>query len=212
MMNLNDIKGIIEINGESYDPKTILKALIEQGLKIHPLNGSLLVGRTFVDASPNLQYGSSSCPISEHCKIYDKLYQQQTSKAFSSENNLKQTTQPSIYDGDSNQSSSNRFYTDPIKIDLDDLDITNLFSDPLTDSLSSDDLEEDVFLDPDFNRELDSDPTEMVGLSPLTRYGGDMSRIPETNIPAEYRSRCPYCNSVVNIRWKYCGSCGTSLE
>ncbi|MCK5409345.1 MAG: hypothetical protein KAJ30_03695, partial [Candidatus Heimdallarchaeota archaeon] len=73
MMNLSDIKGVIEINGESYDPKDILKALMAQGLKIRPLNGSLLVGRTFIDPSPNIQTSNISCPISNHCKIFDRV-------------------------------------------------------------------------------------------------------------------------------------------
>ncbi len=207
MMNLNDIKGVIEINGEFYDPKSVLKALLEQGLKIHPLNGSLLVGRTFIDASPNLQYGSTTCPISDHCKIYDKLYSQNLGVTNNSEYNLNQRTPPLASDS---LQSSDRFYTDPIRIDIDDIDITNLFSDSASGNLPVDDIEEDYILNSSFRRDLDSDPTEMVGLSPVTHYGR-ASHIQETNIPAEYRGRCPYCNSIVNIRWKFCGSCGTSM-
>ncbi|MCE7742446.1 MAG: zinc ribbon domain-containing protein [Candidatus Heimdallarchaeota archaeon] len=211
MMNLSDIKGIIEINGESYDPKSVLKALLDQGLKIHPLNGSLLIGRTFIDAAPNLQYGSTTCPISDHCKIYDKLYPQKLDETNPSEYSSNQSSPSVNATSDSSQTSSDRFYTDPIRIDIDDIDITNLFSDSTIGAQSVDDIEEDIFLNPDFGRELDSDPTEMVGLSPVTRYGRT-SHIQESTVPSEYRGRCPFCNSIVNIKWKYCGSCGTSMS
>ena len=72
-MNLSDIKGIIEINGESFDPRDILQAILNQGLKVHSVKGSLLIGRTFIDPSPNLTPDLSPCPIVDHCKIYDKV-------------------------------------------------------------------------------------------------------------------------------------------
>ena len=54
-MNLNDIKGIVEIDGLKFDPKDIIRALVEQGLKVHSLNGTLLIGRSFIDQSPDLK-------------------------------------------------------------------------------------------------------------------------------------------------------------
>ena len=71
-MNLNEIKGIIEIGGLKFDPKDIIKELVEQGLKVHSLNGTLLIGRSFIDQSPNLKVGEESCSMSPYCKIYDK--------------------------------------------------------------------------------------------------------------------------------------------
>lgn len=210
MMNLNDVKGAIEINGETYDPKSIIKALLEQGLKIHPLNGSLLIGRTFIDSSPNLKYGSKVCPISEHCKIYDKLYSQKASDINFSETNKNQNTFSDDSSSESLRTPSDRFYTDPVQIDIEDFDITNLFLDSNTIKKPSDEIEEIDILDSDFRRDLDFEPTEMIGLSPVTRYG-KTSNIKESMIPSEYRGRCPYCNSIVNIRWKYCGNCGTSM-
>jgi len=208
MMNLNDIKGIIEINGESYDPKTILKALVEQGLKIHPLNGSLLVGRTFIDSSPNLKYGSKNCPIAEQCKYYDKFVNQNALQDNNSEFNSSQTSYSSTVSNQI-QTSSDHFYTDPIRIDLDDIDITDLFSDN-PEITSIDDGYDDGYI-PDSKYRSESDPAEMVGLSPLTRYG-KTSNIKESEIPTEYRSRCPECQSIVNVRWRFCGSCGTPLD
>ena len=198
-MNLNDIKGVIEINGESYDPKMVLKALIDQGLKIHPLNGTLLVGRTFIDATPNLQQGSIACPFIEQCKIFDRLLPQNSSANTSSEYNSVENYSPSNYSSDSPDSSIDRFYTDPIQIDIDDIDITSLFSDTPNEPSKHE----------DYNN-LDTDPTEMVGLSPVTRYG-KVSKIQESSIPEEYRGRCPNCKSVVNIMWMFCGNCGASI-
>jgi hypothetical protein len=209
-MNLNDIKGIIEINGESYDPKSVLKALIDQGLKIHPLNGSLLIGRTFVDATPNLKQETPTCPISEHCKIYDRLYHQNNAESSSSDYNLTQSP-PSLI-SDAPESSSDRFYTDPVRIDLDDIDITDLFSDSSDRTSSIDRYEQNVNIEADFRHDLDSEPEDMIGLSPVTRYGRRISTIQESTIPTEHRGRCPYCNSVVSIKWRFCGSCGTPMD
>ncbi len=211
MMNLSDVKGVIEINGTSYDPKNVIKALLEQGLKIHPLNGSLLIGRTFVDPTPNLQYSTTSCPISDHCKIFDKLYLQKPGEVNSSSDDQNQTSPSVDFYSNPFKTPSDRFYTDPIQIDIDDLDITNLFSDSTKRTPSIDEHESTSPLDSDFRRDLDSDPSEMMGLSPVTRYGLT-SNIKESIVPAEYRGRCTYCNSTVNIRWKYCGSCGTSIN
>ncbi|MHA1198537.1 MAG: hypothetical protein ACTSQF_04200 [Candidatus Heimdallarchaeaceae archaeon] len=152
----------------------------------------MLIGRTFIDAAPNLEYGSTTCPISDHCKIYDKLYPQNLGVTKPSEYGTNQSSPSDNISSDSYQTSSDRFYTDPIRIDIDDLDITNLFSDSTIGAQSIDDIDEDSMLDSDFGRESDSDPTEMVGLSPVTRYGGT-SHIQELNVPAEYRGRCPYC-------------------
>ena len=72
-MNLNDVKGIVEIDGLKFDPKDIIRALIEQGLKVHSLNGTLLIGRSFIDQSPDIKIGKNSCSMSPYCKIFDKI-------------------------------------------------------------------------------------------------------------------------------------------
>jgi hypothetical protein len=211
-MNLNDIKGIIEINGESYDPKAVLKALLDQGLKIHPLNGSLLIGRTFVDSAPKLQYGSKTCPISDQCKTYDRLNFKNLEATQTADFDFDQNPYPSNpSQNQTDKSSVDRFYTDPIRLDLDDIDITDLFSETPEIASSSEEFEGDFNLDSNYRRDLDSDPAEMMGLSPVTRYGR-ASNIQESTIPPEHRSRCPECQSIVNIKWRFCGSCGTNLD
>lgn len=212
MMNLNDIKGVIEINGESYDPKTILKALLDQGLKIHPLNGSLLIGRTFIDSTPNLQYGATACPFSDQCKTYDKFNFQNLTLSKNTNVGLERSSYPpNLIQNQTPQSTSDRYYTDPIRLDLDDIDITDLFSEKSEINSSEDSFDEDFHPNSNYGRDIDSDHSEMMGLSPVTRYGR-ISNIQESTIPLENRSRCPECNSIVNIKWRFCGSCGTPID
>ena len=201
-MNLNDIKGVIEIKGESYDPKEVLKALLAQGLKIHPLNGSLLVGRTFIDPSPNIQTKASTCPISDHCKIYDRL---------GDELKNDEDEEFSSYDLD-RDSSSNRTYVDPLDIDMENYNVKDLFSEQSyrTSSAQIDSIDNETLLEDDFDNDFSQEPTEMIGMSPVTRYGVS-SNIDLSDIPAKYRGKCPNCKSIINVRWKYCGRCGSVM-
>ena len=209
MMNLSDIKGIIEINGESYDPKEVLKALLEQGLKIHPLNGSLLIGRTFIDPSPNLEFKSISCPISDHCKIFDQLNMSKEELVDSSLSYSIDLESHSVL----NQSAPNKFYSDPVQMNINDMDIQSLFAESSIrdtqakyDNHQRSSLRETSLLD-----DLEPEPTEMMGVSHLTRYGNS-NQINASHIPQEYKSKCPYCKSVVNMNWKFCGTCGTHIQ
>jgi len=210
MMNLSEIKGIIEINGELYDPKSLLQALIDQGLKIHTLNGSLLIGRTFIDPSPGLSYKTGSCPIESHCKIFDKL----KFNASPEENELGNqdslnSSFPILDLFSSSKVSNDRSYVDKIHVDNSAVDIQDLFSDPSFDNLDV------LFEDDEYNvRKEKSDrkkPTEMIGISSLTRYGHS-SRINYEKIPTKMRGICNYCSSIVNINWKYCACCGSLMD
>ena len=211
-MNLGDIKGIIEINGESYDPKEVLRALLEQGLKIHPLNGSLLIGRTFIDPAPNLEFRSKSCPISTHCKIFEKL---NLSKEETTDSSL--TSYDPDFDSQSpsspSQSPPNRSYTDPVQMDIDNMDIQSFFSESSIEEtvLPYDEPQNSSVLRPNIIDNLEPEPDEMMGVSPVTKYGESMN-IDVSHIPLEYKGRCPYCKSVVNMKWKFCGTCGTHMQ
>ena len=212
MMNLSDIKGIIEINGESYDPKEVLRALLEQGLKIHPLNGSLLIGRTFIDPAPNLEFRSKSCPISTHCKIFEKL---NLSKEETTDSSL--TSYDPDFDSQSpsspSQSPPNRHYTDPVQMDIDNMDIQSFFSESSIEEtvLPYDEPQNSSVLRTNIIDNLEPEPAEMMGVSPVTKYGESMN-IDVSHIPLEYKGRCPYCKSVVNMKWKFCGTCGTHMQ
>jgi hypothetical protein len=210
MMNLNDIKGIIEINGESYDPRSLLQALIDQGLKIHALNGSLLIGRTFVDPSPGLNYKTDSCPIESHCKIFDKVKHNTLPKQNELNNQAElDSTFPSLDLFSSSKITNDRAYVDKIHVDNNAVDIQDLFSDSSFDNLDS------LFEEDDYNMEKDKanrkNTTEMIGISSLTRYGNP-SRINYEKIPAKMRGKCHYCSSIVNISWKYCACCGSLMD
>ena len=210
MMNLSDIKGIIEINGESYDPKEVIKALVEQGLKIHPLNGSLLIGRTFIDPSPDLDLKSSSCPISDHCKIFEQL---NTSKAELLDSSLSSYNIDLDPHSIPNQSTQNRFYSDPVQMNVNDMDIQSFFAESsLGDTRSRyNNNQQSSTRNSSLLDDLEPEPTEMMGVSHLTKYGRS-NHIDTSNIPQKYRRKCPYCNSVVNINWKFCGTCGTHIQ
>ena len=215
-MNLNDIKGIIEIDGMKFNPKDIIRALIDQGLKIHSVNGTLLIGRSFIEQSPGLEIESNSCPIFSHCKIYDKLRNN-----ASSSNNLSEATSDinmafeSLNNFPSNfQPSSNKAYVDRVQINNDDMDIMDLFTQsPSQPSsyrpLSFNEHNPNNDLDIDEFGDYSSDSMEMMGVSPLTKYGP--SKIDVSSIPAKHRGKCPYCGTTININWKFCGSCGNIM-
>lgn len=215
MMNLSDIKGIIEINGESYDPKEVLRALLEQGLKIHPLNGSLLIGRTFIDPSPNLEFRSQSCPISTHCKIFEKLNlsKKEITNSLLTSYDINLDSQSPNLTSSPSQSPPNRFYTDPVQMDINNMDIQSLFSESSIGEtvLPYDEHQNSSFLRTSLIDNLEPEPAEMMGVSPVTKYGESMN-IDVSHIPFEYKGRCPYCKSVVNMKWKFCGTCGTHMQ
>lgn len=210
MMNLNEIKGIIEINGESYDPKSLLQALIDQGLKIHALNGSLLIGRTFIDPSPGLKYKTDSCPIESHCKIFDQLKLSTVPKQNELNNHDDlESSFPSLDLFSSSKISNNRAYVDKIQVDNSSIDIQDLFSDSSFDNLDS--LLEDSEYRTQKDKSDRKSKTEMIGISSLTRYGNS-SRINYEKIPSKMRGKCHYCSSIVNINWKYCACCGSLMD
>jgi hypothetical protein len=215
MMNLNDVKGIVEIDGLKFDPKDILRALVEQGLKVHSLNGTLLIGRSFIDQSPNIQIGEKACSMSTHCKIYDKLHSNSTSE-------IESTTSPSTLETQFDtlnqfpvdfQHEPSKAYVERVDIDNDDIDITNLFGSstsqsPPHKSFQFSDVSSSEGSDLDVLENYVSEPTEMMGVSPLTKYGP--SKMNLASIPRKYLGKCPNCGSTININWKFCGNCGNT--
>ncbi|MBY9000562.1 MAG: zinc ribbon domain-containing protein [Candidatus Heimdallarchaeota archaeon] len=212
-MNLNDIKGIVEINGLKFNPKDILQALVEQGLKVHSLNGTLLIGRSFIDQSPELKVGDNSCTMSSYCKIYDKLNNTSTCDdglKVSSSDMQKQLDSLGKFPSNF-QPEPSRAYVERVQIDNDDIDITDLYSN----SNSPHNYKPFPFNDPMPAGEFDMDeagdytePTEMMGVSPLTKYGS--SKMDIASIPQKHRGRCPYCGTTINVNWKFCGNCGNT--
>ena len=211
-MNLNNIKGIIEIDGLKFDPKDIIKALVEQGLKVHSLNGTLLIGRSFIDQSPDIKIGEESCAMSAYCKIYDKLNSGTKCKTDLSPSPL-QTQLDSFSQFPANfQAESNKAYVERIEIDNDDIDITNIFGNAPSQASKYKSLPSDTMPFAEDNLGHLSDyiePTEMMGLSPLTKYGP--SKIDLNSIPTKYRGRCPHCGTTINVNWKFCGKCGNTM-
>ncbi len=214
-MNLNDVKGIVEINGLKFDPKDILRALVEQGLKVHSLNGTLLIGRSFIDQSPDIKAGEKPCSMSTYCKIYDKLHSNSTCEnELSTSSSTLETQLDSLNQFPVNfQLEPNKAYVERVEIDNDDIDITNLFGSPLSQSPTHklfpfNDVSPSEASDLNELRNYESEPTEMMGVSPLTKYGP--SKMNLTSIPRKYRGKCPYCGTTININWKFCGSCGNT--
>jgi len=209
LMNLNDIKGIIEVNGKTYDPKILLQAILDQGMKIRAVNGSLLIGRTFIDPSPGLHSDSASCPIIDHCKIFDKLSLEASYLEGNSED--LSTDFPSLDIFPSLQSDQRRSYVDRIEVNDEDLSIQNLstlFDDPAS---LYDERNQNTQLDMNRKDLSEIDSTEMVGHSQLTRYGTS-SRIELSKIPSKLRGTCPQCSSTINVKWKYCACCGSLMR
>jgi hypothetical protein len=214
-MNLNDVKGIVEIDGLKFDPKEILRALVEQGLKVHSLNGTLLIGRSFIDQSPDIKVGEISCSMSPYCKIYDKLHSNST---CGTESNTSSSTLKTQLDSLNQfpvdfQPELNKSYVEKIEIDNDEIDITNLFGSPLKQSSTHkpfqfNDVSPAEGSDLDELQDYISEPIEMMGVSPLTKYGPSKMNI--TSIPRKYRGKCPHCGIIININWKFCGSCGNT--
>ena len=207
-MNLNDIKGVIEIQGETYDPKTILQAILDHGLKIQKTNGSLLVGRTFIDPSPNLTPETSPCPILEHCKIYDKLRHDSIAENSSHLSSLDLESSFSTLDLFSSSNEQSRTYRDRIEVSDEDIDIRNLFADTNT-------QEHTTAMDDEFDFQYDSDSpsnlsSKMIGMSSPTRYG--KSQVKPTKIPPDLRGGCPGCKTTININWKHCPFCGYMMN
>lgn len=215
-MNLNDIKGIVEIDGLKFDPKEILRALVEQGLKVHSLNGTLLIGRTFIDQSPDLKVGEENCSMSPYCKIYDRIHSNSTKKSElnSSASELKSQIESLNQFPLNFQSDYNKNYVERVEINNEDIDIQNLFNQtsfrkPKYDRLPFEEYSMNEEDDLDGLKEYIDDPTEMIGISPLTKYGP--SKIDINSIPAKYRGKCPNCGTIINVNWKFCGKCGNTM-
>lgn len=213
-MNLNDVKGIVEIDGLKFDPKEILRALVEQGLKVHSLNGTLLIGRSFIDQSPDIKVGEISCSMSPYCKIYDRLHSNSTCGTESTTSSTLKTQLDSLNQFPVDfQSEPNKSYVEKVEIDNDDIDITNLFGSPLKQSSTHkpfqfNDVSPAKGSDLDELQDYISEPTEMMGVSPMTKYGSSKMNI--TSIPRKYRGKCPHCGITINVNWKFCGSCGNT--
>ena len=211
-MNLNDIKGVIEIQGETYDPRAILQAILDQGLKIQMTNGSLLVGRTFIDPSANLPHESSPCPIIDHCKIYDKVkYDSVTGNTPHLSSLDLESNFSSLDPFSSSPNEPSRTYRDRIEVNDEDIDIRNLFADTAPHESTSN-LNDDF----DFQYDMDTNPktsfesSGMIGLSSPTRYG--TPRIKPTKIPTNLKGGCPGCKNTININWKHCPFCGYMMN
>ncbi|MHA1463860.1 MAG: hypothetical protein ACTSVO_06870 [Candidatus Heimdallarchaeaceae archaeon] len=214
-MNLNDVKGIVEINGLKFDPKEILLALVEQGLKVHSLNGTLLIGRSFIDQSPDIKVEEKSCSMSPYCKIYDKLHCNSTNETELAVSPSALTAQLDSLNQfpDNFQQEPSKAYVEKIEIDNDDIDITNLFDSSLSQSPSHkpfmfDDVPSSEGSDLGDLQDYNSEPTEMMGMSPLTKYGS--SKMNLNSIPRKYLGKCPYCGTTINVNWKFCGNCGNT--
>ncbi|MCG3216284.1 MAG: hypothetical protein KAS63_06170 [Candidatus Heimdallarchaeota archaeon] len=207
-MNIEEIKGIIEVNGTTFDPKVVLQALLDQGMKIHTVNGSLLIGRTFIDPSPNLHTDSISCPIIDYCKVYEKLNSETSSKKEKTMDEI--TDFPSLDIFSSLQSEGNRVYVDKIEVNDDDINIQNLsslFDDPST---AFDKSGFDAKFNTNKRVNSDVNTSEMMGFAPLTRSGS--SGIMSSKIPQKLRGECPHCSSTINVNWKYCACCGSLMH
>ncbi|NPD87196.1 MAG: hypothetical protein HGN29_00640 [Asgard group archaeon] len=211
-MNLNDIKGVIEIQGETYDPRTILQAILNQGLKIQMTNGSLLVGRTFIDPSSNLTPESSPCPIIDHCKIYDKVKYDSIIAGTPHLSSLDLESSFSSLDlFQSSPNESSRTYRDRIEVNDEDIDIRNLFADSTPHESTSDmDDDFDFQYGTDLNPKTSFESREMIGLSSPTRYG--KPRIKPNKIPNNLKGGCPGCKTTININWKHCPFCGYMMN
>ncbi len=210
-MNLNDIKGVIEIQGETYDPKTILQAILDHGLKIQKTNDSLLVGRTFIDPSPNLTPETSPCPILEHCKIYDKLRHDSIAENSPHLSSLDLESSFSALDLFPSSNESSRTYRDRIEVSDDDIDIRNLFADTNTQGPTTS-IEDEFNFQYGSNSPSNSsfEPNKMIGMSSPTRYG--KSQIKPTKIPPNLKGGCPGCKTTININWKHCPFCGYMMN
>ncbi|MHA1686318.1 MAG: zinc-ribbon domain-containing protein [Candidatus Heimdallarchaeaceae archaeon] len=68
-MNLNKIKGNIEINNLSFDPKDIINALIEQGIPVELSEDILLIGKKVISSRTDLVSGGY-CQIAKVCRYY----------------------------------------------------------------------------------------------------------------------------------------------
>ena len=213
-MNLNDIKGIVEIDGLKFDPKDILRALVEQGLKVHSLNGTLLIGRSFIDQSPDLKFGEEACSMSPYCKIYDRMNSGASCKQDLSSSTL-QTQLDSFNQFPKNfQPDSNKTYVERVEIDNDDINITDLFGTssaqpPTYKPLPFNDIPSSNHDDLDKMQNYFSEPTEMMGMSQLNKYGTYKMDI--YSIPRKERGKCTNCGITVNVNWKFCGKCGNTM-
>ena len=109
------------------------------------------------------------------------------------------------------QPESNKAYVERVEIDNDDIDISDLFGNaPSQSPTTYKSLPFDTMPSSEDNlgqlHDYVSKPTEMMGVSPLTKYGP--SKIDLASIPKKYRGRCRNCGTIINVNWKFCGKCG----
>ena len=215
-MNLNNIKGVIEINGKKYDPKDVFKVLIENRLKFDVVNDSLLIGRNFIDSSPNLNYETNSCQLSRMCKFYDSSNNKDNYKKIVSQmenSELLKNTQNTFFPFSKSLETS-KAYIDDIEIDEGSLNIQSVInsetnsSDYRNNVINSDSLYSSEHAEPDTKR--------MLGFSSVSKSGyEDQNYKPMLNaddIPLSQRSFCKNCGKIIDVDWRHCGVCGHKLQ
>jgi hypothetical protein len=215
-MNLDNIKGIIEINGKKYDPKDVFKVLIENRLKFDVINDSLLIGRNFIDSSPELNYETNSCQLSKMCKFYEPSNNKDNYKEIESQMENKEllnSTQNTFFPFSKSLDSS-KAYIDDIEIDKGNLDIHSVInsetnsSDYRDNAINSDSLYSSEYTKPEVKR--------MLGFSSVSKSGyenqNNKSMLNTDDIPLSQRSLCKNCGKIIDVDWRHCGGCGHKLQ
>ncbi len=189
-MELNEIKGAIEIDGFRFKGSQIIATLIEQGFSVSHKNGVLRIGQGFVEASDD-EEDLKICPIIDNCKTYDKLMGLLKKKAKSPQHD-KEIKKPSLSNRMSGLNLSGKkgekMYLD--EINFDETEIMEFDLDYATE-------DDGVGIFGDSNGKI----KRMVGIGTPT-YSG----------PAEKLSTCPFCGSPVDPSWIFCGKCGRKIR
>ncbi|MHA1303055.1 MAG: hypothetical protein ACTSQE_00490 [Candidatus Heimdallarchaeaceae archaeon] len=218
-MNLDQIKGIIEIDGKKFDGAQIFAALIDQGFSVSYKNGVLRIGRALIEPNNNFEEEYKICPIVDNCKTYEKIMRtiNEKAKTFLSGIDLQKKNTPNPSTIPTYQhvktKSIERFYEDDIELNKDELIYQNI---GLRFSLDDIQREVDTILDGSYgNNDVkfqDPDPIRMVGVGTLTYAGPNLGSQRRKVIPERTKNKCPFCDTTVDSAWTYCGTCGKKIR
>ncbi len=221
-MIIDDIKGVIEINGTKFDAKDVLRAISKQW-KISYEDELLAIGKITIAPSENPLHMDGYCQVAECCKIYEKYHSQRTKgnymdlKPPSTHNSLNENVDLGLDGYDSIRYGQKETRTTEERISIDDSELTYIDigreknipngyqNSPKTTMNNVNYFKEQNIID--YGNDIIPTPKDMNSIRFIT-LSGPNGRIDVEKIPYKNRTGCIKCGSVVDSRWKYCPVCG----
>ncbi|MHA1116667.1 MAG: zinc-ribbon domain-containing protein [Candidatus Heimdallarchaeaceae archaeon] len=201
-MNLEQVKGVIEIAGVKFSAAQLIESLVDQGFSVSFNNGNLRIGQRFLKPELFIDEEYKTCPIIDICKKYDEIIKDAKRKIQFPQyiNNKELIEKSACRSKNFNQGTiiKDEIYEDNINLDDEIFDYPSLKKS----SFGFSDKEQEASPLTYEQGKTFTEPREMIGVGTLT-FGRPLSSNGTT---------CSKCGAIVNEGWQYCGKCGSYIE